>query len=69
MNKHNFSIITKDRGDCWSAICPELEVSGIGNTKEKAISSCVISIRTTLSALVCMLKKNPNDIDQFVNLK
>ena len=53
----------------WCAVCPELGVSGFGNTKDDAVESVSRSIRSTLTARAHALRTNPEAISQLATLR
>lgn len=64
MNK-TFTVQVSEIGGWWSAICPELCVSGMGSTKEEAVENVTRSMRSTLRAMASMLKRDHAKISQF----
>lgn len=60
--KKSFTIHVSEIGGWWSAICPELGVSGFGSSKKEAIEAVVISMRSTLRATASMLCRETKSI-------
>jgi hypothetical protein len=65
--KKPYTIFLGDTGGWWSAICPELQVSGLGESKADAIASITVSIRSRLSILALALK-NPDNIKKVLRI-
>ena len=53
-------------GGWWSAICPQLVVSGFGPSRAEAIEAVIVSMRSTLSLMLKVLERDHKEIVQLV---
>jgi hypothetical protein len=59
-----YTIVVKSLDSWYSAVCPQLCVSGFGKTKNEAIESLVRAMRSTLQAQATLLHKDSRNIKQ-----
>ena len=64
-----YTIIVKNLDSWWSAVCPELCVSGFGKSKQEAIDSLVTAMRSTLMAQASSLKKDSKNLSNFAKFE
>jgi hypothetical protein len=63
-----FSIHVKKLDGWYSAVCPELCVSGFGESKEKAVDSVVRAMRSTLAAQAASLQKSTKNYTRMAQV-
>lgn len=51
-----YTVVVKNLDGWWSAVCPELGVSGFGHSRDEAISAVARSMQSTLAAHAEALK-------------
>ena len=54
---NTYTIQTRSMDSWWSAVCPELCVSGFGNSEQEAVAAVQRAMRTTLAAQAKVGKK------------
>ncbi len=64
-----FKIIVKNLDGWWSAVCPQLCVSGFGKSEKAAIESVVRAMCSTLSAQASSLKEDTRNISRMADFE
>lgn len=64
-----YTIVVKNLDGWWSAVCPELCVSGFGNSKQEAIEALARSIQSTLKAQAKSIKKDKRNLLRMADLQ
>jgi hypothetical protein len=63
-----YTIIVKNLDGWWSAVCPQLCVSGFGNSEKEAINALIRSMQSTLEAQASSLKKDRNNVKRMAEI-
>ena len=67
--KKPYTLVVKNMDGWWSAVCPELLVSGFGPSKEEAILSVARSMESKLKAQALSLAKDLNNVELMAQLQ
>lgn len=65
MKDKPFTVVVEELGGWWSAVCPELNVSGFGPSKEQALDAVSISMHSTLEVYSDIVQ---SDMQQIVEV-
>lgn len=67
--KKPYKVIVKNLDGWWSAVCPELAVSGFGRSKTEAIQAVVRSMQSTLTVHAQALREGPKELRHLAEMQ
>jgi hypothetical protein len=64
-----YQIVVKNLDGWYSAMCPQLCVSGFGSSRDEAIEALARSMGSTLEAQASSIKKDPKNVLRMAELE